>query len=323
MIPALITTGLNRHTVALPSAIRALSTSLLLGLMLLPLLPGAVAAGTTDSDSAPASAPSAETREHPDITPASPAIPEASPPAAADRSVQIQALMETSRSMKGVPFRDVVKAATGFEILAVDPKSPADAALLEHVTKASDALISWLNQEPSPVEGLRRINEASHQVEDRLRQLLNTGDFTCTVPPTAAGKEQRSGYPDLKIVHVPTGAVTYLDPKLYEAKSRASSLRTFYYEPRTLTGKIQSDAHHLLLGIAHDGKDGAWTFLSWDLVDLHDFHMRLKAEFQGSNRDLYRPGLLLRQSTDNAKSEAEPASNPETKTVPQAASPGP
>jgi hypothetical protein len=72
-----------------------------------------------------------------------------------------------------------------------------------------------------------------------------------------------------------------------------STLRTFYFEPKSRTNKILDDAHHLLVGIAHDGNDGRWTFLSWHLVDLAGFRVALKAEFQGSNRDLYRPELII------------------------------
>ncbi len=59
---------------------------------------------------------------------------------------------------------------------------------------------------------------------------------------------------------------------------------------------IKHAARHVLLGIFHDGKDGAWTFQGWNLMDLFDFRVRLKAEFQGSNKDLYREKLLLRSS---------------------------
>jgi hypothetical protein len=34
---------------------------------------------------------------------------------------------------------------------------------------------------------------------------------------------------------------------------------------------------------------GHWNFTRWDLVDLSEFKVKLKAEFQGSNRDMYRP----------------------------------
>ena len=35
----------------------------------------------------------------------------------------------------------------------------------------------------------------------------------------------------------------------------------------------------------------------WDLVDLSQFKVKLKAEFQGSNRDMYRPEATVASST--------------------------
>ncbi len=224
------------------------------------------------------------------------AVPESNPTSAAPSSSPIRALMETADTMTDIPFREVVLAASGYRVLPVDPASPEDRLLLNHLTMAFNALMEWINAPDSPVRGLRRINEASSHVENELHRLLTQGDFTCSIPLSSTGKAQRSGYPDLQITHTPTGRVTYLDPKLFEATSRHSTLRTFYYEPDALTGKVQHDARHLLLGISHDGKDGAWTFVGWELIDLHDFRVRLKAEFQGSNKDLYQEKLLLRKS---------------------------
>ena len=105
------------------------------------------------------------------------------------------------------------------------------------------------------------------------------------------GEAQRSGYPDLKITHVASGSVFYLDPKLVEQGSWASTLRTFYFEPKDETLKINDDAVHLLCGIEHDGHDGQWRFIAWKLVDLSRLQVRLKAEFQASNADVYgKPG---------------------------------
>jgi hypothetical protein len=62
------------------------------------------------------------------------------------------------------------------------------------------------------------------------------------------------------------GEVVSPDPKLYD--SPASTLRTFYYEPKTSTNKIRDDARHLLVAIRHSGKSGnALRLLSWMLVD--------------------------------------------------------
>jgi 5'-3' exonuclease len=43
----------------------------------------------------------------------------------------------------------------------------------------------------------------------------------------------------------------------------------------------------LLCGIEHDGKEGQWTFTRFHLVDLSTLRVRLKAEFQASNAELY------------------------------------
>ena len=89
------------------------------------------------------------------------------------------------------------------------------------------------------------------------------------------------------------GDVYYLDPKLMERGSVDSSLRTFYFEPKDRTLKILDDATHLLIGIEHDGNDGDWEFLGYRLVDLSKLKVRLKAEFQASNRDMYNGESVL------------------------------
>ena len=107
-----------------------------------------------------------------------------------------------------------------------------------------------------------------------------------------ADSRQRSGYPDLRLIEQASGSVFYLDPKLVEEGSESSTLRTFYFEPKNETLKITDDAVHLLIGIEHDGKAGAWTFTGWRLVDLSTLKVRLKAEFQASNAQLYRKSIL-------------------------------
>ncbi|MCA1658834.1 MAG: hypothetical protein LC627_06005, partial [Verrucomicrobiaceae bacterium] len=110
-------------------------------------------------------------------------------------------------------------------------------------------------------------------------------------------RTQRSGYPDLKLVDQQTKRVFYLDPKLYAAGSRDSSFRTFYFEPKIATNKVRDDAVHFIVGFEHAAKSGGrWNFTGWDLVDLAHFKVKLKAEFQGSNRDLYRPEAIVATS---------------------------
>jgi len=156
-----------------------------------------------------------------------------------------------------------------------------------------------LNAPESPIQGIPRINELSSHFEDLIRELLNkTPGLACDFPKTTAGGKQRSGYPDLELVDQLSHRVYYLDPKLYAVGSRDSSFRTFYFEPKIATNKVREDAVHLIVGFEHEkpAADRQWKFTRWDLVDLSHFQVKLKAEFQGSNRDMYRPEAIVATS---------------------------
>jgi hypothetical protein len=220
---------------------------------------------------------------------------------AAELQSLVTTLMNDEHELKGVPFSNVVYAATGKRVIPLDPTNAADRALISRISHALDAVLLKLNSADSPAKTKRRINEVSALFESAIKAELNAIDgFECDFPKLASGAHQRSGYPDLRLVDKKTGGVCYLDPKLYERGSRASSLRTFYFEPKRETNKILDDAHHFIVGIEHDGKTGAWRFLNWELVDLASFRVKLKAEFQAGNRDLYLPEAIAASSRTNA-----------------------
>ena len=207
-------------------------------------------------------------------------------------------LLQEEGALHGIPFPDIIAAATGKKVIPVNRESPEDRRTIEAIGKACDETLKRLNAPNSPIQGIARINEVSSHVEDSLRELLNaTPGFTCDFPHTANDKVQRSGYPDLRVVNVQTKRVFYLDPKLYAAGSRDSSFRTFYFEPKVATNKVRDDAVHLIAGLEHQPRqEGRWQFTRWDLVDLSSFRVKLKAEFQGSNRDMYRPEAIVASS---------------------------
>jgi hypothetical protein len=211
-------------------------------------------------------------------------------------------LFEQGDSLTQMPFRDVIRYATGKEVRPIDAGDPADQRVVKQISTALDEVLRRMNEEDSPVQEIGRINEVSGPFEEMLRQVLNRADgFSCGFATIEGGKVQRSGYPDLRLVDEQTQRVYYLDPKLYAQKSRNSSFRSFYYEPKTSTNKVRDDAAHLILAIQHQGrKGGHWRFSGWDIVDLHDFKVRLKAEFQGSNRDMYRKDAIVASGTADA-----------------------
>lgn len=212
--------------------------------------------------------------------------------------VLIKGLLKEDLSHRDFDFPLVVEAVSGKRVLPVKGRE-SRARVTAAITAVMDRLLLEMNAEGSPMRGLRRINEGSRFFEDGLLEgLSKTEGITCGIPPTREGATQRSGYPDLRITDEATGDVYYLDPKLMERGSATSTLRTFYFEPKDNTLKITDDATHLLLGIEHDGKDGAWEFLGYQLVDLSGLKVRLKAEFQASNRDLYtEPSVLEKRES--------------------------
>lgn len=212
-----------------------------------------------------------------------------------DKAELVRWLIANQDALKDVRFADVVMAATGKRVIPVSKEK--NAALLRELGRTLDTTLAELNKPTHPIHETRRVNEASRFIEDEIRRQVNLlPGWTCTIPLTAEKREQRSGYPDLRIA-APGGEILYLDPKLYEAGSRGSSFRTFYYEPRVLTGKIQDDAMHLLVGVEHSGGSAQPLRLTkWELIDVSKLRVSLKAEFQAGNADIYRPEMIVGKS---------------------------
>jgi len=207
-------------------------------------------------------------------------------------------LLDENQQLRGLPFSEVILDTTGKHVLAVDRKNEVDQRVIKQISAALDEVMKKLNSSASPIQNIERINEVSSYFENSLRESLNTiPAVSCDFPRTADGKIQRSGYPDLRLVDLTSKRVFYLDPKLYAAGSRDSSFRAFYFEPKIATNKVREDAVHLVAGFEHEPhKDGRWNFTRWDLVDLSQLKVKLKAEFQGSNRDMYRPEAVVATS---------------------------
>ncbi len=222
----------------------------------------------------------------------------APPPAEKPVEALIPWLLKEDEQLREIPFAKVIEDTTGRKVLAIDPKNPTDERVLKQIGGVLDEVVRQLNEPGSAIQDVSRINEASSHFEDLMRKLLDAAPgLRCDFPRTADGHAQRSGYPDLRVLDEESKRVYYLDPKLYAAGSRESSFRTFYFEPKKATNKVLDDAVHLVAGFEHAPReDGRWKFTRWDLVDLARFRVRLKAEFQGSNRDLYRPEAIVGSS---------------------------
>ena len=216
-----------------------------------------------------------------------------------DKSTAVQKLipwlLDESEALKGIAFSEVIAATSGKRVIPIDRADKDTQRILAEIGHALDDVLAAMNAPDSPARSAKRVNEMSSHFENALREKLNARPgFACDFPKTAAGRAQRSGYPDLRLVDKATGRVLYLDPKLFAAGSKASSLRTFYFEPKRATYKVNDDAHHLIVGISHEKADvSGMQFTRWELIDLANFRVKLKAEFEGSNADLYRPEAVV------------------------------
>jgi len=234
------------------------------------------------------------------------ALPESPTPATGKAAVDqlIPWLLDENQQLRGVPFSELIFDTTGRKVLSFEAKNTVDQRVAKAISAACDETMKRLNATDSAIQNIDRINEVSSHFEDTLRELLSgSPGLKCDFPLTAEGKIQRSGYPDLRITDLESKRVFYLDPKLYAAGSRDSSFRTFYFEPKKSTNKVREDAVHFVVGFEHAPRETAsgspkatWNFTRWDLVDLSRFRVKLKAEFQGSNRDMYRPEAIVASS---------------------------
>ena len=216
----------------------------------------------------------------------------------ADIEPFVRWLLDDGERLENVRFAEIAETVSGYKVLPVDTTDAVDVAMLTHVQGSLDAMLLELAKADRPIHAVGRVNEISRHVEDFLLSRLNAAEgYECTIPPNATGRVQRSGYPDLRLVHTASGRVFYIDPKVYKLGSETSSFRSFYFEPKLETNKILDNASHLIVGIAHSGKvEGRWQLDTWKVVDLINFRVRLKAEFQSSNRELYRDEAVLGES---------------------------
>jgi hypothetical protein len=203
-------------------------------------------------------------------------------------------LLDEDSAFKGIPFSEVISATSGKRVIPVDRRDADTARILTAIGRVLDEVLAELNRPESPAKKQRRVNEMSKFFEDAIAAKLNAiAGFECGFPKTHAGRVQRSGYPDIRLTDKATGRILYLDPKLYAKGSRHSSLRTFYFTPKRETNKVNDDAHHLIVGIEHDKTGPEVSFTRWELIDLSGFRVRLKAEFEGSNADMYREEAVV------------------------------
>ena len=188
-----------------------------------------------------------------------------------------------------LPFRDVILAATDHQILPFDDSTRAIVKEVDSWICANFANLS--KQIQFEYEG--RPNELGNYLERILMISLERDlpTITCEMPRTAEGRAQAVGYPDG--VLVAGNHVLYFDVKIYQAKTKDTTLRSFYFQP-TNQSKIHHDAPHFLIGFEVESLGGnnrsPFRIVDYSIVDIYDMNVSFKAEFNTNNKNIYNLG---------------------------------
>jgi hypothetical protein len=207
-----------------------------------------------------------------------------------DSAVLIDWLLQDGRELKGIPFSEVLAATTGKKILPVPP----DAPWIKRLAAVLDRTLSAMNDPSHPIHRVGRINEASRFIEDQL--MLDCNKEAAGPAASRAPQQAMSNAVATRICAL----FSRINPWFFSTSSssrvdqKPARFATFYYEPKSTTSKVQDDAHHLLVGVQHNGGEGGQIrFEEWDLVDVSKIEVQLKAEFQATNKDIYRRDTIL------------------------------
>lgn len=196
----------------------------------------------------------------------------------------IRTVMELTQDLKDISFKDLVEATSEFKLCPVDPNQREDKELIVDLSTAFKHFVAFSNKTGTRFTATR-INDVSRHIEEILvEQIYKTG-----LKARILGE---AGYPDIELTDK-YDRVSYLEVKI-SSKQKLTSFRTFYY---TSGKKIKSDARHLLVGLHFsETADKHWKVEQWELIDLSKLLIRLKAEFNASNIDIFTEQARIAKS---------------------------
>jgi len=207
-----------------------------------------------------------------------------------DLIAQSAALSRMIADSGGIPFAQVVEGATSFPVHPIDD---SDAEVVARM----DAVFRFILEGYETTEAGFEIS--SRVIEDQISDAINckavATTLVCDKPRNVSGKYQASGYPDLALTCTTTGRVYYLSISTCTRRALNSSLRTLYYSPSALTGKVTSSARHCMIVFLRETVEpGAEVLTGFRFVDLAKVKLSFKAEFNAGNRALIRCESILR-----------------------------
>tara|TARA_B100000900_G_scaffold381216_1_gene367493 strand:+ start:144 stop:809 length:666 start_codon:yes stop_codon:yes gene_type:complete len=208
-----------------------------------------------------------------------------------------QAVSFLKTEVDELKWRDVIKASTGKEVLSFNKET----------LKAIEKLDTWISQNFKKLQEIGesysgRVNEFGNFLEKKVEEMFQHDELEFTPTKNVLGRNQTVGYPDYNLTFKRN--TIYGDCKVVSTDTINSSQRSFYYQP-TKTGKILKDAPHFLLVFIREQKKGdrnkndnspPFKIIDYKIVDLYDFTIGFKAEFQANNIETFNLKELSKKS---------------------------
>jgi hypothetical protein len=199
-----------------------------------------------------------------------------------ENTVDLKAIFRLSKQVGHVPFSDVIRESTGFEVIPIDEENEEDKELLRHIRYALASFVRLTVKAEQRFRG-NRINEVGRRFENMIVEEVKK-------TPIEIRKLGSGGYPDFEL-RQGQNRMTYLEIKsTADPKSEESTFRAFYYSSGR---KVQSDARHLLVKVQmQEESNKYWKVLAWELHDLSNLQVGLKTEFNTSFAGMAKANLL-------------------------------
>ena len=148
----------------------------------------------------------------------------------------------------------------------------------------------------------RRPNEVGNVIEDYVKRGILSLGLPVTTPVTRNGSQQTRGYPDLEMTDR-AGRKVYIEVKTFSSSTVDQTQRTFYMSVPANDGhcKVNADAMHLLVSFRMESSTdhsgiSCLRPVAWAVVDTCRLTVRMKHEFNASNRQVYRPEHILKSA---------------------------
>ncbi len=178
-------------------------------------------------------------------------------------------------------FPDLVYTSVQKQVIKLDPNDAHDKLLVDLIVKTMKNFVVATQRQQLRFRG-NRANDVGKRMEEAIVEEMKK----TKLKPNKLGA---SGYPDLEIDL--DGKITYLELKTSSQKKlKDTHYRLFYF---TSGKKIKHDAHHLMLQIQiTEESPKIWVVDSWQLRDLHDLQLGLKAEWNTNQQGIDACGTI-------------------------------